>query len=275
MHRHVGSLLVVVGWVGLASGAPSSAQGSDAGAEPRVIDRTRSARVPITSLQKGQASISLLVHDAEVALVDIEMPSAQLLDLTKTDRRELWFITSGYAHTTGYYDRFEQTIGPDWKELEPGGLMDIPAGSHRRLDAANGGMSAVIVYLPGDVEAIVNRRALPGTAVTAPNGHEKPSAVRYQKKLKTHKTGGVRLAVIELAPKRKLPPAGSATELLYVLGGSAIVELDGRPVTIDDTSVVYVPKGATRTLTASTKLRVLQILVSKHPGDNAPRSRRP
>jgi mannose-6-phosphate isomerase-like protein (cupin superfamily) len=235
---------------------------ADDGAKPTyVIDRTQAKRMTFKPLQGGAGTAALLVHDAAVALVDVEFAKDLHLDLTKTDRHELWFITKGDGFTTGYYDRFKQTISPDWKGTGVGYVMDIPAGASRRLDASHDGMSAVAIYLPGDVEGVLDTNTLPGTPVTEPIPHEKPSPVRYVKQLKTYKSKGVELRVVDLAAKRALAPTKKVLELIYVLAGTASAKIDGQTYSLTDTSVVSVPAGTPRTITATRKLRVLQILI--------------
>jgi len=171
-------------------------------------------------------------------------------------------VISGIGYTTGYYDRFKQTISPDWKDASSGLVMDVPAGASRRLDAANNyELSALAIYLPGDIAGIVDQSALPGTAVTEPIEHEKPSRVRYTRQLKTYKTKGIELRLVELAPKRKLAPTKKVIELVYVLAGSGTANIDGQSLALDSKSVVHVPAGTSRTITATTKLRAVQILV--------------
>ena len=237
------------------------ASADDAAKPTYVIDRAQAKRVTFKPLQGGEGTAALLVHEPAVALVDVELSKDLHLDLTKTDRHELWFITKGWGYSTGYYDRFKQTISPDWKEPDVGLVMDVPAGASRRLDAGKEGMSAVAIYLPGDIEGLLDTNALPGTPVTEPIPHEKPSLVRYVKKLKTYKAKGVELRLVEIAPKRKLAPTKKVLEVLYVLGGAGTAQINGQSYPLTDTSVVTLPAGTARTITAASKLRLLQILV--------------
>ena len=226
-----------------------------------VIDRAQAKRVAFKPLQGGEGTAALLVHEPGVAVVDVEFAKDLHLDLTKTDRHELWFITKGWGYSTGYYDRFKQTISPDWKEPDVGLVMDIPAGASRRLDAGKEGMSAVAIYLPGDIEGVIDTNTLPGAAVVEPIPHEKPSLVRYVKQLKTYKAKGVELRLVSVAAKRKLAAPKKALEVIYVLAGAGTAQIDGQSYPLTDKSVVTVPAGTARTITASSKLRLLQILV--------------
>jgi quercetin dioxygenase-like cupin family protein len=108
---------------------------------------------------------------------------------------------------------------------------------------------------------VIDRDTLPATPVTEPIEHENPSAVRYVKKLKTYKSKGVELRLVDVAVKRKLAPTKKSLELVYVLAGTATAQIDGQTYSLGDTSVVHVPAGTPRTITATTKLRVLQILI--------------
>jgi mannose-6-phosphate isomerase-like protein (cupin superfamily) len=237
------------------------AAADDAGKPTYVIDRAEAKRITFKPLQGGEGTAALVVDDAAVALVEVELARDLHLDLAKTDRRELWFITKGWGYSTGYYDRFKQTISPDWKEPGVGFVMDVPAGSSRRLDAGREGMSALAIYLPGNVKDVIDRDTLPATPVTEPIEHENPSAVRYVKKLKTYKSKGVELRLVDVAAKRKLAPTKKSLELVYVLAGTATAQIDGQTYSLGDTSVVHLRAGTPRTITATTKLRVLQILI--------------
>ena len=252
-HTHVRFVLVVL--VALAGTARADDKSL------YVIDRAQVPRFTFKPLQGGEASAALLVHDPAIALVQVDLPTNLHLDLTRTDRREVWYVISGYGFATGYYDRFKQTISPDWKDATPGLVVDVPAGSSRRLDAGNEPLSALAIYLPGDIAGIVDQSLLPGTAVTEPIPHEKPSLVRYTKRLKTYKTKGIELRLVELAPKRKLAAVKKTLELLYVLAGTGTAQIGGKALALDGKSVVHIPAGTARTITATTKLRAIQILV--------------
>jgi quercetin dioxygenase-like cupin family protein len=236
----------------------------------------------------GTVSVAVLLDESNTgndaaSMFEVAISPGASTGLRRTERAELWYFLDD-----------AQVRSSRVKEVAAGDVMHVPAGGVREVRASASGHDAraVVVVMPGGREGVARAGALPTPeaslkdaprpgvdplpAVTSQLTFLRPSGAARQLKAspttQNPSSGYVGAHVVAL-------PAGdrtaehlhpSDTELWYVLSGSGTLTVAGVELPVTSTSVVQIPNKTRHGFTATSDVRMLQILAHAAP---APRGK--
>jgi quercetin dioxygenase-like cupin family protein len=207
--------------------------------------------------------------NAAASMFEVDLDPGASLPMARGARDEAWVFLDPAT-----------IAGPDGKKLAVAALdaVYLPKGSVRAVAAPDGAAARVVVVaVPGGAEGAARAGALPDASDhgkgRGPELHPKTKAKRYPL------PGGAATILVEGAPHaasteileldagQKIPTHEHEheTELLYVLGGSGTMTVDGVDMPVGPTTVVQIPPATPHSFVAAEAVTAIQLYAPPGP----------
>jgi quercetin dioxygenase-like cupin family protein len=219
----------------------------------------------------GTVSVAVLLDESNTgndaaSMFEVAISSGTSTGLRRTDRAEMWYFLDD-----------ARVRSPRLQEVLAGDVMHVPAGGVRAVDAPPGGrdVHAVVIVMPGGREGVARAGALPTPEASIKDATSqltflRPSGATHQLKpsptVANPRLGylGAHLVALPAGDRTAEHLHPNDTELWYVLSGNGTLIVAGVELPVTSTSVVQIPKNTRHAFTATSDVRLLQVLL--HPG---------
>jgi quercetin dioxygenase-like cupin family protein len=220
----------------------------------------------------GTVSVAVLLDESNTgndaaSMFEVAISSGASTGLRRTERAELWYFLDD-----------AQVRSLRVKQVSAGDVMHVPAGGVREVRASPSGrdVRAVVVVMPGGREGVARAGALPTPEASLKDATPQLTFLRPSgaaRQLRTSPTtvnpssgyAGAHVVALPAGDRTAEHLHPSDTELWYVLSGNGTLTVAGVELPVTSTSVVQIPNNTRHGFTATSDVRMLQILAHAGP----------